>query len=158
MDSERYASLEHCSYYTPDTLNEILESPHYRNLLGLSVLHINARSLTRNIDAILDLLNSLHRKIVCILISESWLTEIKSAPNIPGYTFIGNNRASKTGGGTGLYILDNIAYKTRADLHESSNKIESTFIELLSPGGNIIIGCAYKPPNINYNDFFEALE
>ena len=58
-------------------------------------------------------------------------------------------------GGTLIYIRNHLSYKTRNDLKiYKSFATESTFIEICNPKKtNIIIGCSYKHPNMNINEF-----
>ena len=116
VDFERYVSLEQCSYHTLQSVNQAKKSESYHSKAFLDLLHVNARSLTRNIDAILSLLNGLENKVTCILVSETWLNDSKAAPAIAEYTFVGTNREGRTGGGTGLYVLTEIPYRLRNDL------------------------------------------
>ena len=58
-------------------------------------------------------------------------------------------------GGTCFYIANHLSYKPCLDLNiYKSNELESTFIEVLNPKkSNIIIGCIYKHPSMDLNDF-----
>ena len=58
-------------------------------------------------------------------------------------------------GGTLLYINKIISYKLRNDLKlYHPGKIESTFIEIIcSKSTNVIVGCIYKYPTLQINDF-----
>ena len=58
-------------------------------------------------------------------------------------------------GGTLLYVANHLSYKPRLDLNiYKSNELESNFTEILNPKkSNIIIGCTYKHPSIDLNDF-----
>ena len=58
-------------------------------------------------------------------------------------------------GGTLLYVANHLSYKPRLDLNiYKSNELESTFIEILNPKkSSIIIGCIYKHPSMDLNDF-----
>ena len=62
-----------------------------------------------------------------------------------------------TTGGTSLYINRNIKSKERTDLEKNlyiPKKPESTFVELIIKGKkNIIIGCIYKHPKLDINEF-----
>ena len=95
-----------------------------------------------------------------IAISETWLSDLSADQvNIPGYNFISNHRATKSGGGTGLYLQDNLDYKICSDCNVSNaDVIESLFVEILVPHGkNIIVGVIYRPPNHHLIDFMENL-
>ena len=58
-------------------------------------------------------------------------------------------------GGTLLYVANQLSYKPRLDLNiYRSNELESTFIDILNPKkSDIIIGCIYKQPSVDLNDF-----
>ena len=58
-------------------------------------------------------------------------------------------------GGTLIYIRNHLSYKTRNDLKiYKSFELESTFVEICNPKKtNIIVGCIYKHPNMNINEF-----
>ena len=52
-----------------------------------SLLHLNARSLNKNIDQLALYMNSLNRKFSIIAISETWENkDIPSKPHLPGYS------------------------------------------------------------------------
>ena len=76
---------------------------------------------------------------------------------IPGYAFISNHCATKSGGGTGLYLKDNLDYKICSDCNVSDpDVIEPLFAEISVPHGkNIIVGVIYRPPNHHLTDFME---
>ena len=58
-------------------------------------------------------------------------------------------------GGTLLYISNNLSYKPRNDLCiYKSTELEPTFNEILSPKKtNVIVGCIYGHPNMDFNEF-----
>jgi hypothetical protein len=78
-----------------------------------------------------------------IAVTETWLNDLTSDQvNISGYTFHSNHRINKSGGGTGLYLLNTLEYKIRSDCSCSDpDSIESLFAEINNPKGkNIIVG------------------
>ena len=121
---------------------------------------MNARSLIRNLDKFKFLLGRLQKPFSVIAISETRLSDLSADQvNIPGYTFISNHRATKSGGGTGLYLQDNLDYKICSDCNISdADVIESLFVEILVPRGkNIIVGVIYRPPNHHLTDFLSKI-
>ena len=58
-------------------------------------------------------------------------------------------------GGTLIYIRNHLSYKTKNDLKiYKSFELESTFIEICNTKKtNIIIGCIFKYPSMNINEF-----
>ena len=93
-------------------------------------------------------------------ISETWLTDCTvELVNITGYSFISNHRKSKTGGGVGFYLHNDLQYKLLNECKLSDPEvIESLFVEITVPHGkNIIVGCVYRPPNQNTALFLDKL-
>jgi len=98
------------------------------------------------------MLGSLKKSFAVIGISETWLTECTTElVNITGYSFISNHSKSKTGGGVGIYLHNDLRYKILNEYKLSDPEvIESLFVEItVSHGKNIIVGCVYRPPNQN---------
>ena len=144
------------NYYTEDEINAKLTNSS--NSPCFSVFHINTRSLIGHLDKFKFLLSHLQNPFSAICVSETWLTELTSDQvEIPGYKFISNHRDSKSAGGAGLYLLDDLEYKLCRDCNYSEPEvIETLFVEINIPNGkNIIVGTVYRPPNYNIRDFLE---
>ena len=54
-----------------------------------------------------------------------------------------------------MYVANHLAYKSRTDIRIYKNRdLESTFSEIINPKKiDIIIGCIYRHPNMDLNDF-----
>ena len=77
---------------------------------------MNARSLAGNFDKFKLLLSRLTVVPQVIGISETWLDETNSnCFDIPGYKFTSNHLTTKTHGGTGLYLRDQLEFKTLSE-------------------------------------------
>ena len=77
-----------------------------------SLMHLNARSLMGNFDKFKILLANVKKTFSLIGVSETWLNNLTSdLVNMSGCSFVSNHRKSKTGGGVGLYLKDNLDYK-----------------------------------------------
>ena len=124
----------------------------------LKLLHLNARSLTKNFDGIKSLISDIEIPFTCIMVSETWLNDFKLVPHLDGYNFVGMNRPNKIGGGVGIYVLGSLNYKHRDDLSFAKDSIEATFVELLCASSNIIIGSIYRAPNSSHEEFLEEME
>ena len=74
--------------------------------------------------------------------------------NLKGYSHESCPTESAAGG-TLLYISNNLSYKPRNDLCiYKSAELESTFIEILNPKKtNVIVGCIYRHPQMDLNEF-----
>ena len=120
-----------------------------------SLLHLNIRSLQRNVNSLSILLICLNFKFFLIGVSETWLNDYSRSVDIDSFNFIHKHLPNRTCGGVELCISDNLDFKIRADLSFDDIDIaESLFIEISRPHGkNIIGGVIYMPPNQRVGDF-----
>ena len=142
--------LPDSSYTTTLELSNIMKSS---NPQTLSILHVNCRSLNNSLNNLVVLLDQLRSVIPFIAVSETWTTQLNEQDfKISGYNFVAKSREHKLCGGVVIYISENIAFKVRNDLQFSTDNLcECIFIELLSD--STLIGCVYKPPDIDVNSF-----
>ena len=157
-DSNLLAGLPSSSYLTEDDINSRVAP--LSNKINFSVMHLNARSLLKNLDKLNLMLGSFKKSFSVIGISETWLTDCTvELVNITEYSFISNHRKSKTGDGVGFYLHNDLQYKLLNECKLSDPEvIESLFLEITVPHGkNIIVGCVYRPPNQNKALFLDKL-
>lgn len=73
---------------------------------------INPRSLLGNLDKFKLMLGNLRNLFSVISVSETWLNDTTAEQvNITGYNFVSNHRKSKSGGGVGIYLQNDLEYK-----------------------------------------------
>jgi len=145
-------------YCDTATLEKIIQIPCHDN--AQSLLHINARSLSKNIDRLVSELNLLPNKPSIIAVTETWAKTDSDIFPIPGYTSILKAREKKVGGGVGLFIQDaiDLKYKLRPDLSLNMPS-ESLFIQLTNKKHrNTIIGVIYNPPDSDVMQFTKTME
>ena len=83
---------------------------------AFSVIHLNIRSLSKNVDKFLAYLSQLCHKFLVIAISETWATESNdNFFKIPVYNNILKNRTTSTGGVVVLDVLDRMSYEIGKD-------------------------------------------
>ena len=118
-------------------------------------MHINCRSVSKNFNSILDLLDIAATSVTFIAVTETWLTPVtESNYVIPNYHLVSQPRLNKPGGGVGIYILNDVEYILRKDLTFNYDFIECIFVELIQKNNsNIIIGCVYRPPGTDMSMF-----
>ena len=107
--------------------------------------------------------NNLNIKFSFICISETWANKHNdNLLNISNYNHEQCIRSNKRGGGTSLYIHNDIQYTTRPDLCLPKQQYESIFIEVepstFGTSRNTIVGEIYKPPSSKTNNFDKELE
>ena len=124
---------------------------------ALSLFHINTCSLSENIEDFEYLLDKRKIDLDVMRISESRIKKDKSpinSINLKGYSH-GSCSKESAAGGTLLYISNNLPCKPRSDLCiYKSAELESTYFEILSPKkANVIMGCIYRHPHMDLNEF-----
>jgi len=146
------------NYYETTKLNPQTPTP------ALSIpqffMHVNARSLSKNISNLTTELSLLANKPSIIAVSETWATSDNDNFPIEGYSCVMKSRKNKVGGGVALYIQNKIElkYKIRSDLN-IDHISDSLFIQVTNDKlKNIIIGVIYKPPDVDVQKFTENLE
>ena len=93
--------------------------------------------MLKNLDQLKLMLGSLKKPFSVIGISVTWLTDCTAElVNITGYNFVSNHRKSKTGGGVGIYLQNDLHYKLPNECKLSDREtIESLFVEITVPHG-----------------------
>lgn len=148
--------ISECQYYLPSELNNVEV-----NELDLSFLHLNARSLSCNIDKIHSLLNSLNHSFSIICVSESWLHSDSPSQllELHGYKMLRADRETARGGGVVMYVKKDISHRV-LDNATFSSEFQSIFIEIENSTyqKNIVVGVTYRPPSSHISDFIDYLD
>ena len=121
-----FATRPPCSkYVVEEELNE--ESDPVNNTASSTIMHLNARSLFGNFDKVNVFLNNIHKPFSVIGVSETWLNDTTSElVNIIGYSFVSDHRKSKSGGGVGIYLQNDLDYKLRPECNFSDPEVIET--------------------------------
>lgn len=150
-----------CNYFSTESLQSLLSNNAMNTDDYLSLFHLNIRSLPKHFDDLTVYLSMLPLQFKIIGLTETWLTSQKvSLYNIQGYNHVHTCRSDRSGGGVSLFIHDSLTFSIRSDLTNFlEHEAESLFLECTIPfqKGKIIIGCIYRPPNLNYNTFIDCL-
>lgn len=120
--------------------------------------HINVRSLLTGFQELVQIIHDENFDVVAI--TESWLTPdiLDEAVNIPGYHFIRNDRLSR-GGGTGIYVINNLKYEIIDSIDNSPNaNLEQLWIKLHLKNTIIAVGTIYRPPAGNLQLCIDQLD
>ena len=139
-----------CTNLNPENYNFTILQHNIRGLIGHQA----------KLKLLMDTLNSKNSSIDILLLCETFLTKHTiGLVDIPRYDVISNHRKNFKGRGTAIVIKKGIPYKRRQDLDVMIKKqVESTFIEITTEGGIlVIIGGMYKPPNTDAADFLQPL-
>ena len=127
----------------------------------LAIMQLNIRRLLSKQVDLIRLVNSCiaNGKIDIVILCETWLNSTTThLVNNPGYTYIGNERQTKKGGGVGFLISKDLHHKLHHNFELSLDSIESTFVEIVTKGRNILLGSIYRPQNTNAKAFNKEIE
>ncbi|CAH3185640.1 unnamed protein product, partial [Porites lobata] len=116
----------------------------------LSLLHLNIRSLHRNLDSLTTLLKNLELRFSFIGITETWLRDSSHHTDISGYNFVHTPRKDRTDGGVQVSVMfcttELFLLMTIFILNEHSLIFLQVTLQEIK---NIIVGVVYRPPNQN---------
>ena len=141
--------------YTPNEFN-IKFNEHN----GLSILHLNARSLQKNFEKNSEFISTIQISFSIIAVSEIWITDVPLLPfETEGYTFLNSNRLFGRGGGVAFFVLNQLKYRVRSDIIDDENDItdyEFMFIDIFNHCNiKTTIGVIYRKPSGNIDDFLQ---
>ena len=156
-----------CSLIDVESFASLLNSKNEDEIL---LMHINARSLVKNVGNIKEFLDTLD-KLPDICISETKIrknSDIKFEETfgfdhiqLQGYHPFIYNKTETHFGGTGIYVLDKFSFQNRKDLDINiPGECEASFIELNVKSGyskkSIIICSMYRHPHENHDEFYNT--
>ena len=150
-------SLHSCDYYLEDSFNNKVSDLNLSTGC-LSMVHMNIRSIVKNLNEFDLYLNNLNHEFPIIALSETWLKDHNcDRYGIDGYNAEHNCRPNRGGGGVSFYIKETIEYTVRDDFCFQNNILETLFIEIdkdqFAKKQNIIIGVIYRPPDTDIKEF-----
>lgn len=143
------------NYLNEDDFQELIKDINGHKL---SFLHLNARSLKKNFDAIDQALDSFKFPFSVIGISETWHTDLtKDSFEIDNYVSLHRVRQDRRGGGVSFYISSTLSFKERTDLALQVDDVEFIFIEILVQRKKIIVGLIYRAPTSDRQIFVDEV-
>ena len=161
-DSTYLHNVNNCNYFLEETFNKKSQDLSIDENC-FSFMQINIRSIPKNLNKLVNLLQMINIHFSVIGISETWLKDHNATCyTVPGYKHYYNHRRHKTGGGVSTFVLENIPVIERKELALMENFIECLFIEIprevIRFKKNLIIGMIYRPPNQDISNFTDKLE
>jgi hypothetical protein len=137
----------------------------------LSIIHVNIRSVVKNIAVLKNLLAKFQKMpdIICLSETNIVLKDDKLAgkmicdngkndqfiPSIDGYDFIRNDCKTKKGG-SGIFVKHNLEYTMREDLLLNVNDCENVWLEIKVRNTKFIVASIYRHPRHNYTAYQAA--
>jgi hypothetical protein len=158
-------NLTDCSpiLYTPYVTTDKLSSSILQNTL-LTMLHVNCRSLRKNYNSLINLIDQIGLNIDVIAVTESWLScnDNMDILSISGYNTEFMNREYNKGGGVLMYINEKYSYQVITNQTFSlKGFMDVLTLEINIKGNNnnnVFVSCVYKSPCVNMKMFIQKFE
>lgn len=136
-----------------DTNDQPVDQPF--NNKNNTLLHVNIRSLSKNFDELVCLINRLQPKPTIIALCETWLN-INSPYaffSIPGYQplIYKNRTGGRRGGGVGFYVREGLQVSVRP----TNDELELLSVEVSFKKEKISFSVIYNEPNADKQSFLE---
>ena len=115
------------------------------------MIHINARSVIKNMSNITNYLHTIIHKFKIIVITESWLNKDNyHLYNINNYNSVHTYRVNARGGGGSIYLSEEISYTKINDLSNSIlREFDMLSVSVILNNKASIISGIYKSPKFN---------
>ena len=148
---------ESIQYYDSEKFNTEIGGTVGAN--DFSVVHINIRSISANIDSFLAYLSLLKCSFDIVCFSETWLNECGHLDDyFPNYRSFHSTRTNRRGGGVAIYSHKKLQCTAMESLTLNEEHLESIFIKIKTNHRNLVVGCCYRPPNSQYEIFESCIE
>ena len=151
--------MEHLENNLPDsstikceTLNDL--NDYLSTISGLKIMHINIRSLNKNIDNLKLCINSMLQKPDIIICTETFEINCVNLFDIEGYDLFCVNSNLSRNDGSCIYIKNTIKH---ANYSINIGQIKAIYTEIESNSGKIYITSFYKSHSVTINDFMTEL-
>jgi hypothetical protein len=124
-----------------------------KNVNGLSIGHLNVRSVLPKVDQIRYILCKAQFDIFCL--NETWLdsTVGQHEYDVDGYITV-NKPRNRRGGGVLIYVKKGIEFKRRLDIE--SKDLECIWLQLRIHKKELLLCSMYRPPSMG-SDYFEKM-
>ena len=134
-------------YFSLENFTAISEKLNRNNF---SLLHLNIKSLNKNIDDFREFITSFKGSFSVIVLTESWCDETtinNSLLNLENYNSVHQTRKGKKGGRICHYIHNSLDFKIRNDIDKFDDDLETCSIEIVNcKSKNVIITGIYRAP------------
>ena len=139
-----------CTYFEVDDFNTRFGGS---NVDMLSAIHINIRSVNRNLDEFILFTNRLDMQFSIIVLTETWLNSEMRWTDIPGYKSYHTVRSGKRGGGVSVLVRSDIESYPFLELSKCNNTYESCAVMIKCNNTNKLITGIYRPPECSLAEF-----
>ena len=132
-----------CRSYELDELN------NDDNLLNskLNILHMNVRSCNRNLDELIAFIEMVKMKFSILVLSETWIKDVHSHINIPGFVaYHSTRKGNRRGGGVSIFVDRQIDSTELPNFFINNDVFDCAGIRATIGRETINIIGVYRPP------------
>ena len=117
-NSINYQLESRCTYFNELSFKmEVKTQREAESRVIFSLFHVNIRSVPQNFDNFTNYLNVLDFSFPIIGLTETWLSDSnRDLFSIEGYEFIERHRQTRSGGGVGILMKNNLNFIYRDDM------------------------------------------
>ena len=154
-DSDLMLQLPCSDYFSISDINESVNNNFNHSCM---LFHCNIVSLSKNLNRLENLMITLDKPPEILAITETRLSsKLITNVNIENYSY--HNDSPTMAGGTAIYVKESLTVINRPDITINMAGVESTWIEIDNHESkpNVIIGCVYRHPNGNLNEFISLI-
>lgn len=141
LDAYTVADSYTCSPQNCKIYSNKLKSP-------FNIIHMNIRSINRNLDEFLVLLSTINTECHIIILSECWLSKTPIIPNIPGFISFKSGFRNQNDGLV-VYIHSDITCSVSEPEFEDANCLT---VKICNQ--NLALICLYRPPSYRNSEGF----
>lgn len=138
-----------CKYYEVQAFKRKFAG----DLSSLKLIHLNIRSVNRNLDEFVIFLQSTCVEFHVIILSETWLGNSSEFPDVDGYLAFHSVRQGKAGGGISVLVRNDIQVQLIPQLSFISDLCEMCSVVISINNRRVNILGVYRPPNSSVSDF-----
>ncbi|KAJ8680484.1 hypothetical protein QAD02_016271 [Eretmocerus hayati] len=120
------------------------------------ILHVNIRSLRKNVDNLQMLLAQLQRKPILLVCTEIWTADDTLLHEIPGYNLYINNSKLNKADGVAVYVMENVNHSISYE-HLEYTCVIDVDIEL-GKNKELQVSALYRSHDFPKNIFVESLK
>jgi Reverse transcriptase (RNA-dependent DNA polymerase) len=128
----------------------------FKSVQGLSILHLNIRSINKHWDELKVVLQNLVGRFDILVLSEISVNNVDDYYNFEGYKSYSKTRQNQAGGGILLFVKDDVVFEKLESNHNSFESISG--ILTTNKDVKISLLVIYRPPSKSKKSFVEELD
>lgn len=126
------------------------------DIIDINICHMNIRSIQKNFEEILIMLQSTKQTIHVLVLTETWQLKSQSNIQIPQYVCHYNNANFNQNDGTIIYVHNSLSVQNINNV--KLNEVTFTILNIKSKNKMYKIIATYRPPSTNPEIFIDNIK